>query len=227
MANGSAMAPKNAVRRDRTLRMANDGDDGQRKLGFWMCTALVVGNTIGMGIFLLPASLAPYGFNATLGWLVTALGCVFLARVFARLAREMPNADGPYGYIRSTLGDIPAYLAIWCYWVSLWITNAAIATGVVGYLGAVFPGVAQLQPAIVALTLLWTFVVINLFGVKTGGRVQVVTAALKLVPMLCVALLGVWLLLTSPAALTAHPPTTPVHLGQVMLASTTALFAML
>ena len=71
------------------------------------------------------------------------LGCLALAKVFARLAREMPNADGPYGYIRITLGDIPAFLAIWCYWVSLWITNAAIATGVVGYLGAVFPAVAD------------------------------------------------------------------------------------
>jgi APA family basic amino acid/polyamine antiporter len=207
--------------------MASESDNGQRKLGFWMCTALVVGNTIGIGIFLLPASLAPYGFNATIGWLVTAVGCVALARVFARLAREMPNSDGPYGYIRSTLGDIPAFLSIWCYWVSLWITNAAIATGVVGYLGAVFPPVAQMQPAVVALALLWAFVVINLFGVRTGGRVQVATAALKLLPMVAVALLGVWLLLTAPAAYTQHPPATPLQLGEVVAASTIALFAML
>ena len=32
-----------------------------KELGFWMCTALVIGNTIGIGIFVLPASLAPYG----------------------------------------------------------------------------------------------------------------------------------------------------------------------
>ncbi|MUV13640.1 APC family permease [Noviluteimonas gilva] len=211
--------------------MASDhavsGDDGQRKLGFWMCTALVVGNTIGIGIFLLPASLAPFGFNATIGWLVTVLGCVALANVFARLAREMPNADGPYGFIRATLGDIPAFIAMWCYWVSLWITNAAIATGVVGYLGAVFPSVATMQPALVALALLWTFVIINLFGVRTGGRVQVVTTALKLLPMLAVALLGGWLLLTAPATYTAHLPTAPVDLGHVVTASTIALFAML
>lgn len=208
--------------------MASDVvDDGQRKLGFWMCTALVVGNTIGIGIFLLPASLAPYGFNATIGWLVTVLGCVALANVFARLARLMPNADGPYGFIRATLGDIPAFIAMWCYWVSLWITNAAIATGVVGYLGAVFPSVAAMQPALVALALLWTFVIINLFGVRTGGRVQVVTTALKLLPMVAVALLGGWLLLTAPAAYTAHPPTAPVDLGHVVTASTIALFAML
>ena len=82
-----------------------------------MCTALVVGNTIGIGIFLLPASLAPYGYNAMIGWVITVVGCVALARVFARLARDMPAADGPYGYIRSTLGDIPAFLAMWSYWV--------------------------------------------------------------------------------------------------------------
>ena len=204
-----------------------NADTGQRKLGFWMCTALVVGNTIGIGIFLLPSSLAPYGFNATIGWLVTVLGCVALARVFARLAREMPNADGPYGYIRSTLGDIPAFLSIWCYWVSLWITNAAIATGVVGYLGAVFPGVAQLQPALVALALLWAFVAINLFGVRTGGRVQVATTALKLLPMVAVALLGAWLLLTQPAVYTQHLPSAPLRLGDIVTASTVALFAML
>ena len=48
--------------------------------------------------------------------------------------------------------------------------------------------------------------IINLFGVRTGGRVQVVTTALKLLPMVAVALLGVWLLLTSPATYTSHPP---------------------
>ena len=52
-----------------------------KELGFWMCTALVVGNTIGMGIFVLPASLAPYGLNAMLGWGVTVLGMTMLAGI--------------------------------------------------------------------------------------------------------------------------------------------------
>ena len=110
-----------------------------KELGFWMCTALVVGNTIGMGIFVLPASLAPYGFNAMLGWGVTVLGMTMLARVFAQLAREFPAADGPYTYIEQTTGKLPAYIAVWCYWVSCWITNAALAIGLVGYLGKVLP----------------------------------------------------------------------------------------
>src|SRR5476651_495311 len=112
------------------------------QLGFWTCTALVVGNTIGIGIFLLPSSLAPFGFNAVAGWGITVCGCLVLARVFARLAVNFPDEDGPYGYIRRTQGQTAAFVAIWTYWVSVWVTNATIAVGVVGYLLAAFPEVA-------------------------------------------------------------------------------------
>jgi APA family basic amino acid/polyamine antiporter len=196
-------------------------------LGFWICTALVVGNIIGMGIFMLPASLAPYGLNALLGWGITVLGMAVLAQVFARLAREFPRADGPYAYIRENVGDLPAFVAIWCYWVSLWITNAALAIGVVGYLGAILPVVGTLPSALVALAILWTFVVISLFGARTGGRVQVVTTALKLLPMAAIILLGLWILFSEPAAYTRQAPTTPLTLKDLMAASTIALFAML
>ena len=85
------------------------------QLGFWMCTALVVGNTIGIGIFMQPASLAPFGLNAFIAWAITVFGCVTLAVVFALLARNLARADGPFEYMRSTLGEFPAFLAIWCY----------------------------------------------------------------------------------------------------------------
>jgi len=199
----------------------------RKELGFWMCTALVVGNTIGIGIFVLPASLAPYGFNAMIGWGVTVLGMTVLARVFARLAREFPAADGPYAYIEATSGRVPAFIAIWCYWVSCWITNAAIAIGVVGYLGKVVPGLDALPPAGQALALVWLFVVVNLLGIRTGGRVQVTTTAIKLVPMAAIMLLGAWLLATEPAAYVRHSPDTPLTLDGLMAASTIALFAML
>ena len=199
----------------------------RKELGFWMCTALVVGNTIGMGIFVLPASLAPYGFNAMLGWGITVLGMTVLARVFAQLAREFPAADGPYAYIERTTGPLPAYVAIWCYWVSCWITNAALAIGLVGYLGKVLPGLEALSPVVLAIALIWLFVGVNLLGVRTGGSVQIVTTVLKLLPMLFILGLGAWLLLTEPAVYTRHPPTTPITLEAMMAASTIALFAML
>lgn len=198
-----------------------------KKIGFWTCTALVIGNVIGMGIFVLPASLAPFGLNALIGWVIIACGCLVLARVFAHLARALPDADGPYGYIRETLGDLPAFMAMWAYWISCWLANAALAIGVVGYSAVVFPELAALQPALFALFLLWSMAIVNMFGVRTGGAVQIVTTVLKLLPMLAIALLGGWVLITAPASYVEHVPATPISLRDVMAASTIALFAML
>jgi APA family basic amino acid/polyamine antiporter len=198
-----------------------------KELGFWMCTALVIGNTIGMGIYLLPASLAPYGLNAMFGWAITVFGMTMLARVFARLAREFPAADGPYAYVEATSGRVAAFIAIWCYWVSTWITNAALAVGVVGYLTKVVPALAGASPSMLSLALVWLFVAVNLLGIRAGGRVQVATTALKLLPMLAIVLLGAWLLLTEPAIYTRQVPATPLTLEALMAAATIALYAML
>jgi APA family basic amino acid/polyamine antiporter len=198
-----------------------------RELGFWMCTALVVGNTIGIGIFVLPASLAPHGLNAMAGWAITVVGMTILARAFARLAQRFPAADGPYAYIEATSGRLPAFVSIWCYWVQCWITNAAIAIGVVAYLGKVVPALQAIPAALQALALLWLFVGVNLLGVRSSGRVQVTTTVIKLLPMVAIVLLGAWLLASEPGAYTQHVPDTPVALDSVMAASTIALFAML
>jgi len=187
----------------------------------------VVGNVIGMGMFMLPASLAPYGYNALIGWAITIAGVALMARVFARLARDFPNADGPYAYIRDHVGEWPAFIAIWCYWVSLWITNAALAVGVIGYLVKVLPGLGSVPPALLALALIWSFVGVCLLGARTGGGVQVVTTVLKLLPMLVIVMLGVWVLFADPAAYTRNPPTTQLSLRDLVAASTVALYAML
>ncbi|HEX7374165.1 MAG TPA: amino acid permease [Steroidobacteraceae bacterium] len=200
---------------------------GDKELGFWISTALVVGNIIGMGIFMLPASLAPYGYTALAGWGITVAGMAVLARVFARLAREFPRADGPYVYIRENVGEAPAFLAIWCYWVSLWVTNAALAIGVVGYLTAAVPALQSVPAVVLALAMIWLFVGICLLGARMGGGVQVLTTALKLVPMLAIIVLGVWVLLTQPGAYTRDPPTSLWTLKDLMAASTIALYAML
>lgn len=200
-----------------------------RALGVWMCTALVVGNTIGMGIFVLPASLAPYGFNAITGWIVTLIGFVFIARVFAGLARAFPEDDGPYAYTHRAFGEGTAFMVLWCYWVATWITNAAIAIGVVGYLAILIPALKSNPwfPPLTALSLVWLFVLLNLRGVRTVGGTQILTTVLKLLPMVGVIVLGVWQFVTNPSAYSAHPPTTPANLHDVIVASTVAIFAML
>ncbi len=99
-----------------------------------MVTALVVGNMIGSGIFLLPASLGPFGAVSIVGWLVSAAGATLIALVFARLSRIVRKSGGPYTFTREGFGDFPGFLVAWGYWISIWTTNAAIAVAFVSYL---------------------------------------------------------------------------------------------
>jgi APA family basic amino acid/polyamine antiporter len=201
----------------------------QRALGLTMCVALLVGNTIGVGIFMLPASLAPYGANAIPAWLITTVGCIFIAWVFAGFARSFPQDDGPYAYASRAFGRGVAFIIMWCYWVSTWVTNAVIVTGVVGYLTIFFPGLGthRAAAALVSLGLLWLFVLVNAGGVRAAGWVQLLTTVLKLVPQLGVIALGLWAASGTQGAPVAHIPATPVSAGAVLAASTLALYAML
>ena len=203
--------------------------DTTRALGVTMCAALVVGNTIGVGIFMLPASLAPYGMNALPAWLITAAGCICIAWVFAGLARSFPEDDGPYAYTARAFGGGIAFVLMWCYWVSTWVTNAVLAVGVVGYLSFFFPvlGVNRWLGAVIAVSLVWLFVLINMRGARTAGWVQIVSSALKLLPMVGMIALGVWAFFAPHPQPVVHVPTVPSSLSGLIAASTLALYAML
>ena len=82
-------------------------EERQRALGLWRSTALVVGNMVGSGVFLLPAALAAFGGISIFGWLFTATGAMLLALVFGRLGRRLPRAGGLYAYTREGFGEFP------------------------------------------------------------------------------------------------------------------------
>ena len=203
--------------------------DTTRALGVTMCTALVVGNTIGVGIFMLPASLAPYGMTALPAWLITASGCICIAWVFAGLARAFPGDDGPYAYTARAFGGGVAFLLMWCYWISTWVTNAVLATGVVGYLSVFFPvlDVNRGLAAVLAVSLVWLFVLVNVLGARTAGWVQIWSSVLKLLPQFGVIALGVWAFFAPHPQPVVHVPATSPSVGGLIAASTLALYAML
>jgi APA family basic amino acid/polyamine antiporter len=157
-----------------------------------MAVALVMGNMIGSGIFLLPASLAPYGGLSLVGWLASTAGALLFALVFARLSRFDPAAGGPYAYTRRAFGDLAGFLVGWGYWIAIWTGLGALAVALVGYLTPFFPSLGERpgRAALAALGLIWTLVAVNVAGVRTGGWVQVITTAMKLVPLAAVGLLG-------------------------------------
>jgi APA family basic amino acid/polyamine antiporter len=165
-----------------------------KPIGFWIATALVVGNMIGSGIFLLPASLGAYGGISLFGWLFSAGGALLIAFTFARLSRILPKAGGPYAFTKHGFGDFPGFLIAWGYWMSIWTGNAAISIAMVGYLAFFWPAVAQTPflAAATALLAIWILSLVNISGIRNVGKLQLITTILKLAPLIIIALLGVF-----------------------------------
>jgi len=165
------------------------------KIGVWTATALVVGNMIASGIFLLPVTLANYGAISLVGWVGSSLGAIALALMYSNLSKIVPNAaGGPYAYTRVGMGEFAAFLVAWGYWLSIWCCNAAIVVTFVSYLSVFFPRLA-VDPALAvgtALGAIWFLTWVNARGVRTAGIVQLLTTILKLTPLAIVSVVGLF-----------------------------------
>lgn len=167
-----------------------------QKIGLITSTSYVVGSMIGAGIFVLPAILARYGSISILGWVFTGIGALILARIFGNFSKLIVNkSGGPYAYSRAGFGDFIGFLVAWGYWISIWVSNAALAITIVGALSFFFP-MLDSDPIIrvlIGLSIIWLFTWINTRGIKESGKVQVVTTILKLLPLGFVIIAGLFL----------------------------------
>jgi APA family basic amino acid/polyamine antiporter len=166
-----------------------------KKIGLWTSTSLVIGNMIGAGIFLIPSSLAGYGSISLLAWIFTAVGALVLAKIFSNMSKIFVNkSGGPYLYSKAGFGDFIGFLVAWGYWISVWISNAAIVIAIIGALSHFFP-VLDSNPVIAVSTgmgVIWLLTWINLQGMKSSGKIQVITTVLKLLPLLFVIIVGIF-----------------------------------
>ena len=199
----------------------------RRKLGLAMCTALVVGNMVGSGVFLLPSSLAPLGWNSVYGWLATLAGTLCLTVVLSRLARDLGGGSGPFTYPAAAFGPGSGFVIAWSYWITTWVTNAALALAVVANLTVLWPAVGgpAAAPAI-AVALIWLLVAVNCLGVKVAGDTQLVTTLLKLIPLFGAIAVAAWALSSGRVSLPPHGGV-PIGLGAINAAATLTLFPML
>ena len=171
--------------------MANPKESN--KLGLWTSTSLVVGNMIGSGVFLMPAALAAFGGISLLGWVFSAIGSFFLAKVFGNLSKLIPNATGgPYVYTRAGFGDFAGFLVAWGYWIANCCANATIVISFVGGMSVFFPSLATntLAAIITGLASIWIITWINSRGVALSGKFQLLTTILKLLPLVLISVGG-------------------------------------
>ncbi|EMR7683882.1 cadaverine/lysine antiporter [Yersinia enterocolitica] len=161
-----------------------------KQIGLVACTGIVAGNMMGSGIALLPANLASLGSIAIWGWLISIIGAMSLAYVYARLATKNPQQGGPIAYageISPAFGFQTGVL----YYHANWIGNLAIGITAVSYLSTFFPVLNNPIPAAIAcITVVWIFTFINLLGGSWVSRLTTLGLVLVLIPVAITAIAG-------------------------------------
>ena len=204
--------------------IATHPEPRSRMLGKWMSAAMVVGTMVGSGIYLLPTTLAPYGPNLVLAFLLTGFGTMCLAFAIARMAARIPG--GPFAYIERAFGETAAFLTLWSYTLAQITGVAAVSVAVAGALGHVYPVVVSgLGMVAVALGAIAILALINMCGARSAGALQVVTTLIKLLPLVVVLALVLFRFGTGEhlEALEARP----VAIGAVASAAALILFSLI
>src|SRR5499433_2871798 len=124
----------------------SERSDLVRGLGLWSATAIVIGDTIGTGIFLVTSDMARAVGSATLvlaAWIVGGLIVFLGALCYAELGAAFPKAGGPYVYLNRGLGPLWGFLFGWMSsFLERPVGMAALAAGFVRFLSFLFPVVS-------------------------------------------------------------------------------------
>src|SRR5579864_8027643 len=197
-----------------------------RGLGLWSAAAIVIGDTIGTGIFLVTSDMARVVGTASLvfaAWIIGGLIVLFGAFCYAELGAAFPQAGGPYVYLNRGLGPVWGFLFGWMSsFLERPVAMATLAAGFLRFLGFLFPVVttplftqhfgryeftftaAQPLAALVVIAV----TAINYLSVRFGGAIQVLLTSLKIGTILVIAVAGV-LFGKQHAIVTASAVTTP------------------
>jgi APA family basic amino acid/polyamine antiporter len=202
-----------------------------RQLGLASVTALVIGEVIGIGIFLTPASMARSlgsPFWLLVVWLIMGVMALCGALCYGELAARFPEAGGGYVYLRQAYGPAVAFLYGWkCLLVMDPGITAAVAVGLASYVGYVV-GLSGAALKVVAIAAIFGLAGVNIAGLRLGaGLMRWLTVfklgALGLIAVLALALgLGDWANFAPFVA--QHPGSDPLP-GALAPALVAAFFA--
>ncbi|MFL5470712.1 MAG: APC family permease [Gemmatimonadaceae bacterium] len=170
-----------------------------RRLGLWSAVAVLVGSTIGSGIFRSPAGIAdklPGPVPLLAIWLTGGLFALCGALTLAEVAGAFPRTGGVYVFIRESWGRLPAFLFGWSELVIIRAAAlGAISTTFAEYLLRVLGHDPRAEPfsiyvhyiAAIAIVLTATF---NYVGIRWGSLVQNVTTLAKTGALILIIILA-------------------------------------
>ena len=163
-----------------------------KKIGFWAVFALVTGSQIGSAVFMLPVSLAPYGAYSLIGWVISGIGAISLALVFAMLCARFPRTGGPHVYVGQAFGSTISFFTGWTYWVISWVSTSAVIIACIGYLSPFLPTDSSIKHLVWQILLLFGVTILNLKGAKAAGKVEFWLTFIKFVPLIIVPVITIF-----------------------------------
>lgn len=167
----------------------NETRGGKDTVRLPVLISLILGATVGSGIFALPQNVANVASPgaAMIGWAITGVGMLCIAFVFQSLALRKPYLDsGVYSYVRAGLGDFVGFASGWGYWLASIIAQVGYATlffSSLSYFIPVFDGRNLLLNAASVTVLNWTIFTILARGVHQAAVMNIVTTVAKLLPI--------------------------------------------
>jgi amino acid transporter len=178
----------------RAAQVSSPRDDRlPRRLGVWSAAAVLVGSTIGSGIFRVPSSVVAdvgtIGASALL-WVIGGLVALFGALTIAELAAMFPRSGGIYVYLREAYGPLPAFLF---GWTELWVIRpsalGAVAMIFAAYVGNFIP-LGDTGTRVVAAAAILAVGLANIRSVLLGAAVMNASTAAKVAALLLLALMA-------------------------------------
>ena len=182
-----------------------------RVLGVGFGLAVIIGNTIGAGIFRAPGSIAqqlPAPTPFLLVWLVGALYAFLGAISIAELGTMIPRSGGQYVFSRYALGEYAGFIVGWSDWISSCGSTAAVSLVVGTFAVALFPALEGKAVPIAAAVAI-VFALLQWRGIVWGSNIQNITSLLKALAF--VALIVAAFIFGGEGSLTsAHTTAAPV-----------------
>ena len=177
-----------------------------RVLGVGFGLAVIIGNTIGAGIFNAPGTIAgqlPAPTPFLLVWIAGGVYALLGAISLAELGTMIPRSGGQYVFARYALGEYAGFVVGWSDWISSCGSTAAVALLIGTFSGALIPALAGKAPLIAAAVAIF-FALLQWHGIVWGSNVQNVTSLLKALAFL--ALIAAGFIFGGKGALTAAAP---------------------
>jgi len=176
-----------------------------RRLGLWSAVAVLVGSTIGSGIFRTPAGVAQRIDDVPLfllAWVLGALVVLCGALTYSELAAAFPRSGGVYVFVRESFGPLPAFLFAWA---ELWIIRPG-AFGAIGITASAYTlRTLGADPAAVAAVIgpveiraeqllgagyILLVGTVNYFGIHRGAILQNLSTVFKVGALALLVLVG-------------------------------------